>query len=72
MMSLASTSPCRAFADKGGIALPTELPVRRRSTATFELELMALASLLPWCLSLLLACHYPAIAHSFWLMGRLG
>jgi hypothetical protein len=32
---------------------------------------MALASLLPWCLSLLIACHAPAVAHAFLFMGQL-
>jgi hypothetical protein len=52
--------------------VPTELPVRTQSTRTSELELLALASLLPWCFSLLLACHEPAVAHAFLLMGQLG
>jgi hypothetical protein len=53
--------------------VPTELPVRtRRSRQVSDLELMALVSLLPWCLSLLLACHDPTIAYAFWLMGQLG
>ena len=37
-----------------------------------ELELIALVSLLPWCVSLLLACHIPAIAQAFVLMGQFG
>jgi len=52
--------------------VPTELPVRTRSTQASELELIALVSLLPWCVSLLLACHVPAIAQAFVLMGQLG
>jgi len=52
--------------------LPTELPVRTRSPLASELELITLASLLPWCLSLLLAYHDPAIAQAFLLMGQLG
>ena len=52
--------------------MPTELPVRTRSTHASELELIALVSLLPWCLSMLLACHHPAIARAFVLMGQLG
>jgi hypothetical protein len=57
---------------KGGVPLPTELPVRTRSPLASEFELIALASLLPWCLSLLLACHDPAVAQAFLLMGQLG
>lgn len=52
--------------------MPTELPVRTRSTHTSELELIALASLLPWCVSLLLACYHPAIAQAFVLTGQFG
>ena len=52
--------------------MPTELPVRTRSMQASELELIALASLLPWCLSLLLAFHHPAITQAFVLMGQLG
>jgi len=37
-----------------------------------EFELIALASLLPWCLSLLLAYHDPAIVQASLLMGQLG
>ena len=52
--------------------MPTELPVRTRSMQASELELIALASLLPWCLSLLLAFHHPAITQAFVLMAQLG
>jgi len=52
--------------------LPTELPGRTRSALASEFELIALASLLPWCLSLLLAYHDPAIAHAYLLTGQLG
>jgi hypothetical protein len=51
--------------------LPTELPVRRRSRPASELELIALASLLPWCLSVLLVRHVPAVAQAFLLMGQI-
>jgi hypothetical protein len=52
--------------------LPTELPIRTGSTPASELELLVLVSLVPSCLSLLLAFHDPAIAHAFLFMGRLG
>jgi hypothetical protein len=54
--------------------VPTELPVRvrTRSTHASDLELIALVSLLPWCVSLLLAYHHPAIAQAFVLMGQVG
>jgi len=52
--------------------LPTELPVRTRSPLASEFGLIALASLVPWCLSLLLAYHHPAIAQASLLMGQLG
>ncbi|MBR0797106.1 hypothetical protein JQ615_17075 [Bradyrhizobium jicamae] len=52
--------------------MPIELPVTTPSSPASELELIALASLLPWCLSLLLACHSSAIAQAFLLMGRFG
>jgi len=58
-------------ASKGGIALPTELPVKRRSRPASDLELIALASLLPWCLSVLLVRNVPAIAQAFLLMGQI-
>ena len=51
--------------------LLTELPVRTRSMQASELELIALASLLPWSLSLLLAFHHPTVARAFVLMGQL-
>ena len=52
--------------------MPTELPVRTRSTHASEFGLIALVSLLPWCVSVLLAYHHPAIAQAFVLMGQLG
>lgn len=52
--------------------MPTDLPVRTLSTPAFAFGLIALASLLPLCLSLLLAYRNPAVAHAFLLMGRLG
>lgn len=50
--------------------MPTDLPARTRSTAASELKLLALAALLPWCLSLLLAYHDPAIAQAFLIIGQ--
>jgi len=58
-------------ARKGSIALPTELPVRTRPRPASDLELIALASLLPGCLSVLLLRHVPAIAQAFLLMGQI-
>ncbi|WP_409189465.1 hypothetical protein [Bradyrhizobium sp. RDM4] len=52
--------------------MPTELPVRTRFPLASEFQLIALASFLPWCLSLLLAHHDPAVAHAFLLTGQLG
>ena len=52
--------------------MPTELPVRTELPSAPELELIALVSLLPWCLSLLLACHVPVVAHALLLMGQFG
>jgi hypothetical protein len=57
---------------KEALALPTELPVRTRSSLASEFELIALASLLPWGLSLLLASHDPAMAHALVLAGQFG
>ena len=57
---------------KGGVPLPTELPVRTRFPLASEFQLIALASFLPWCLSLLLAHHESAIPHAFLLTGQLG
>ncbi len=52
--------------------MPTELPHSTRFTPKSEFALIALASLLPWSVSLLLAYHDPAIAHAFLLLGQLG
>lgn len=52
-------------------SLPTELPVRKRPRPASDLELIALASLLPGCLSVLLVRHVPAIAQAFLLMGQI-
>lgn len=52
--------------------MPTDLPVRTRSTPAFEFKLIALVSLLPWCLSLLLAFHHPAMTQALQLMGKFG
>jgi hypothetical protein len=52
--------------------VPTEPPVRTRSPQAPELEPIALVSLLPWCLSLLLAHHVPAVVQAFVLMGQFG
>lgn len=51
--------------------MPTELPVRSRPRPASDLELIALASLLPWCLSVLLVRNVPAIAQAFLLMGQI-
>jgi hypothetical protein len=51
--------------------VPTELPVRRKPRATSEAELVALFSLLPWFVCLLLARTYPAVAHAYVLLGQL-
>jgi hypothetical protein len=55
----------------GGIALPTELPVGKRPRPASDFELIALASLLPWCVSMLLVRQFPAIAQAFLLMGQI-
>ena len=53
------------------MTLPTELPAGKRSRPASDLELIALASLLPWCVSVLLVRHFPAIAQAFLLMGQI-
>ncbi len=53
------------------MSLPTEFPVRRRPRPASDIELIALGSLLPWCLSVLLVRHVPAIAQAFLLMGQI-
>jgi hypothetical protein len=69
------SGPSRRYAKrgwrKGDLALPTELPVRRRSRPASGLELVALASLLPWCLSVLLVRYVPSVAQAFLLMGQI-
>jgi len=52
--------------------VPTELPARNRARTTSEVELIALFSLLSWLASMLLAHAYPAVAHAYVLLGRLG
>jgi hypothetical protein len=51
--------------------LPTQLPIRKRPRPAADFELIALASLLPWCVSVLLVRHVPAIAQAFLLMGQI-
>ncbi len=53
------------------MSLPTELPVARRRRPGSEIELIALASLLPGFLSVLLVRHVPAVAQAFLLMGQV-
>lgn len=75
------------FVERGAVAAmrlqPADLPEiglleigqehsASKSTMVMELELIALASLLPWCLSLLLAYHVAAVTQAFVLMGQLG
>jgi hypothetical protein len=51
--------------------VPTELPTKRKSRARSEGELVALFSLVPWIICLVLARAYPAIAHAYVLLGQI-
>jgi len=51
--------------------VPTDLPARHRPRVTSEAGLVALFSLLPWLICLLLARTYPAVAHAYVLLGQL-
>ncbi len=51
--------------------MPTDLRTTSRPILTADKQLIALVSLLPWSICLLLAHAYPAIAMAFALAGRL-
>jgi hypothetical protein len=66
---VARTEP--ASSATGGEFVPTDVRPRARPILSAEQRLIALASILPWLVSMLLAHAYPAIAGAFVLVGRL-